>query len=134
MCFLSQIYAQDVDFWEIESSDLQQMENEGLYPPRFVIDVCGTQAHSNGQVWINFSGMTHAFKSELMLDANRGMVHYWMFQQVYIEHLTWFFYRQNPRWRIAIMLRFLGDGRFKPAFQTQTFHADNNHLTQCLIT
>ena len=49
------------------------MEIEQLYPPRFVIDVCGTQAHSNGQVWINFSGMTSEFKSELILDANRGM-------------------------------------------------------------
>ena len=49
------------------------MEAEELYPPRFVIDVCGTQAHSTGQVWINFSGMENEFKSELILDANRGI-------------------------------------------------------------
>lgn len=66
------VYASDVDFWEIEPSDLEQMEAEELYPPRFVIDVCGTQAHSTGQVWINFSGMENEFKSELILDANRG--------------------------------------------------------------
>lgn len=48
------------------------MEAEELYPPRFVIDVCGTQAHTTGQVWINFSGMENEFKSELILDANRG--------------------------------------------------------------
>ena len=50
------------------------METEELYPPRFVIDVCGTQAHATGQVWVNFSGMTTEFKSELILDASsRGM-------------------------------------------------------------
>lgn len=68
-----QIYAKDVDFWEIEPSELEQMESEELYPPRFVIDVCGTQAHANGQVWIYFSGMTDdESKSELILDASRG--------------------------------------------------------------
>jgi hypothetical protein len=48
------------------------METEQLYPPRFVIDVCGTQAHSTGRAWIDFSGMEKEFKSELILDANRG--------------------------------------------------------------
>lgn len=66
------VYASDVDFWDVEPSDLEQMEAEELYPPRFVIDVCGTQAQSTGQVWINFSGMENEFKSELILDANRG--------------------------------------------------------------
>ena len=67
-----QIYAKDVDFWEIEPSDLEQMELEELYPPRFVIDVCGMQALTTGQVWVHFSGMTNEFKSELNLDASRG--------------------------------------------------------------
>ena len=49
------------------------MEAEELYPPRFMIDVCGTQAHATGQLWVNFSGMMKEFKSELILDANRGM-------------------------------------------------------------
>lgn len=67
-----QIYAKDVDFWEIEPSELEQMESEKLYPPRFVIDVCGTQALTTSQVWVYFSGMTNEFKSELILDTSRG--------------------------------------------------------------
>ena len=50
------------------------MESEELYPPRFVIDVCGTQACATGQVWVNFSGMADEFKSELILDTSRGML------------------------------------------------------------
>ena len=67
-----QIYAKDIDFWEIEPSELEQMESEKLYPPRFVIDVCGTQALTTSQVWVYFSGMTNEFKSELILDTSRG--------------------------------------------------------------
>ena len=71
-CYYTQIYANSVDFWDIEPSQLELMETKELYPPRFVIDVCGTQAHSTGQVWVNFSGMENEFKSELILDASRG--------------------------------------------------------------
>ena len=48
------------------------METEELYPPRFVIEVCGTQAQSTGRASLDFSGMENEFKSELILDANRG--------------------------------------------------------------
>lgn len=48
------------------------MEREKLYPPRFVIEVCGTQAQSTGRASLDFSGMENEFKSELILDANRG--------------------------------------------------------------
>ena len=48
------------------------METEELYPPRFVIDVCGTQAQSTGRVWIDFSGMENVFKSELILNTDRS--------------------------------------------------------------
>ena len=48
------------------------METEELYPPRFVIDVCGTQAQSTGRASLDFSGMENEFKSELILDANKG--------------------------------------------------------------
>ena len=44
------------------------MELEELYPPRFLIDVCGTEALNTGHVWITFTGMATDFKSELILD------------------------------------------------------------------
>ena len=63
-----QIYAKDLEFWDIEPSELKQMELEELYPPRFIIDVSGTEAHKSGHLWIQFSGMTTEFKSELILE------------------------------------------------------------------
>lgn len=69
---LFQIYAKDVDFWGIDYSQLCMMEAEKLYPPRFMIDVCGTDALCTSQIWVNFSGMTNEFKSGLILEKNRG--------------------------------------------------------------
>ena len=50
------------------------MELEELYPPRFVIDVSGTEARKSGHLWIEFSGMTTEFKSELILER-QGKLH-----------------------------------------------------------
>ena len=50
------------------------MELEELYPPRFMIDVSGTEAHKSGHLWIQFSGMTTEFKSELILER-KGNLH-----------------------------------------------------------
>ena len=69
-----QIYAKEVEFWSNDSEFLQQMEAEGLYPPRFILQVSGRQAHQTTCAAIHFKGATKPMKVDLLLEPGKHLV------------------------------------------------------------
>ena len=64
----TKVNASEIDFWEIGEDNLKQMEEEELYPPRFVIGVNGNQATDSVISSIKFSGAKEELQTELSLE------------------------------------------------------------------
>lgn len=57
-------------FWDKDPGVLEQMEEENVYPPRFLVKVCGINARETVNALICFRGMADGDNStELLLES-----------------------------------------------------------------
>jgi hypothetical protein len=59
-----------VQYWDKEPDELAMMEEDGMYPPRFEVQVCGSQAREAVTAVICFRGMADidSDSTELVLE------------------------------------------------------------------
>ena len=71
---LSQISPEDVRFWDKDPQDLEMMEEDGIYPPRFEIEVCGSHAKEPINAAVIFRGMAGkgSNMTELLLEPSEA--------------------------------------------------------------
>ena len=53
-----QITLNDIDFLQMSQEELWLKEKEGMYPPRFLVDIDGTSTTQKSQAQIHFTGTT----------------------------------------------------------------------------
>ncbi len=63
-----QLTENEVDCWTLDQDELKQMEEEELYPPRFVVKVNGHQATDQATAFIRFTGVQGHLETELSLE------------------------------------------------------------------
>lgn len=65
-------------YWNVDPEELDMMEEDKVYPPRFEVQVCGSHARETGNAKIYFRGMAHVERdsTELLLEpmASGGFV------------------------------------------------------------
>jgi len=61
------VQANEVEFWGIGEDALRQMEEEDLYPPRFIVGVDGSVATEAVSTLIEFTGAREDLQTELSL-------------------------------------------------------------------
>ena len=62
-----QIYARDIDFWRVDSDELELMEGTKTYPPRFKLNICGIEAKKSSKAFVHFDGSHDALSVEIIL-------------------------------------------------------------------
>lgn len=57
-------------YWKTDPEELEMMEEDKVYPPRFDVEVCGTHARETVSALICFRGMAGGGDStELLLES-----------------------------------------------------------------
>ena len=75
--FLLQIRADDVNFWNIEHELLKTMEENKVYPPRFVLSVCSNEAKTSSSASLQFEGTKENTKINIILQhVPQGIANY----------------------------------------------------------
>lgn len=62
-----QIRADDVNFWNKEHELLKMMEENKMYPPRFVLSVCSNEAKTSSVASLQFEGTRENTKINIIL-------------------------------------------------------------------
>ena len=69
--FFTQILPEEVVYWNKDPDELEMMEEDSVYPPRFDVKVCGSQARETVSTLICFRGMADGgYTTELMLESS----------------------------------------------------------------
>lgn len=68
---LLQILPEEVVYWNKDPEELEMMQEDAVYPPRFDVQVCGSQARETVSTLVCFRGMADGgYSTELMLESS----------------------------------------------------------------
>lgn len=68
ICIIMQVKASDIDYTQLDLPVLKRMEEDRLYPPRYIVSISGTNAHKAATLILRFTGSVEDFTAEVLLE------------------------------------------------------------------
>ena len=62
------MFSNQIDYTQVEPPALQNLEKDGIYPPRYVISISGNNATESDTLKVNFKGSQDPLSAEVMLE------------------------------------------------------------------
>ena len=93
-----QLTENEVDCWRLDQDELKQMEEEELYPPRFVVKVNGHQATNQATALVNIKFITafiinFVYSTSLTIIVLHAAAHYngyvlhWLLYSLFLDDI-----------------------------------------------